>query len=242
MKADEKNSYSTIYDNKETYNRLKITSKDNWCENENYSHLKKGPPSSPIYKRNEFNYVQRVSNDEIIVTDTLRIYCTEDTPTFVSPFSSQSNLSALSVLSFCDDDSNFQDQQRYPYGKRTNSQESSGGSNPNSDSSDNDYSYDEDTPHLHRIDVSPFDSQINLANLSLLCIEEENEDEDEEEEKEKQGKTINETGKLKKCDSYPDDENENCDFSEAERRVFEECVNSGVSKLTRRILHVNGDN
>lgn len=79
-----------------------------------------------------------------------------------------------------------------------------------------------------RIDVSPFDSQLNLDSLALLCIEEE--DEDEEEAEEKVAKN-NETDKPLKGDYRTDDTYEE---SEEDHKVLEDCIKSGVRKVTRQ--------
>ena len=176
---------------------------------------------------------QNSEGDEIITFDTIRIYCTEDTPTFVSPYGSQSNLSTLSRLSFSDENLNFSES--CPQQSRTYYEEEQRlDCYSSDDASASEYSDADENDR--RIDVSPFDSQLNLVNFSLLCIDEEDEDLEPE-------ITSNETDDDKlayKSDSCSKDLNsykrlsyENSDISDEDRQVLEECIKSGVSKLTR---------
>ncbi|XP_003425655.1 adenomatous polyposis coli protein isoform X1 [Nasonia vitripennis] len=242
---EEENDYMPAYANKEPQqnNRYRESFKDPWYDDslktDNRNHSNRQLSRSPVMKRNcDVSSNQRLDVDEIIALDTMRIYCTEDTPTYVSPYGSQSNLSALSVLSISDGEEfyganfNYEDEQPMRTFYRAE-RSSSPAYDYNSVASSDDYSEEDD----RRIDVSPFDSQMNLNSFSLLCIEEESEEEDEEEE------ASNETDKSARDDSGADDKEanaykrlsyENSDYSDEDQQVLEEFVKLGMSKVTRR--------
>ncbi|XP_011499454.1 PREDICTED: uncharacterized protein LOC105363459 [Ceratosolen solmsi marchali] len=256
---EDDNEYTTFVNKDEQNNIYRDSLKYPWYENElknndrNHLHSSLSGPVA-LNGDNKVDSLQRLNAEDLTNTDTIRVYCTENTPTFVSPFGSQSNLSALSMLSVSDENlgysANFEEdeQQRSFYDdERPDGRLDPYGTDASSDfSEDNDKCYDDEGATgntSRRIDVSPFDSQMNLANFSLLCIQEENEEEEEEEEQ-----VNNETEKSTKIDHYAEDDSaykrllpENSDYSDEESKVLEECIKSGVSKLTRRINTSDND-
>lgn len=243
VNEEEENVYMPAHVNKEPQiNRYRESLKDPWyddslkTDNRNYSNRQLS--RSPVMKRNsDVSSNQRFDVDEIIALDTMRIYCTEDTPTYVSPYGSQSNLSALSVLSMSDEEdfygANFDHEDEQSRRSFYRAERSSSPADDYNSVASSDYSDEDD----RRIDVSPFDSQMNLNSFSLLCIQEESEEEYEEE------KASNETDKSARDDSCAYDEeanaykrlsHENSDYSDEDRHVLEEFIKLGVSKVTRR--------
>ncbi|XP_014209190.1 adenomatous polyposis coli homolog [Copidosoma floridanum] len=256
---NESYDYTTCYLNKEVNdNRHRDSSNEMWYhENDLKNEANNHRPSakSPIWKHNGNDdiiyHLQKVHKvPEIVFVDTVHTYYTEDTPVFVSPYGSESNLSGLSSLSISDDDFGYdfiRDERslrspRVEEAERSNSRADSYGSEEDSSESE-DEDKNSSVVARRRIDVSPFESQMNL-NFSLLCIEEEDE-EAAERETEAEERTNNETDKSYREESAASDDyyrrlsrNSDCsdDDDEEERQVLEQCIKSGVSKVTRRSL------
>ena len=267
MNVESRNyNYPPVYaDNRLQGIRYKSPPKNHSYDDEYRNQSNRAPARSPVSTHNSDTYSPRkIEYEEIMPSDSVRIYCTENTPTFVSPYGSQSNLSALSMISMSDenlaysinyrdhnvneDDSDTDDdedlERRTFYEKEgSESRVDAYGTDASSDLSEDDGEDCDD----RRIDVSPFDSQLNLTSFSLLCIKEESEEEDEEEmqsKREEMGEeeTNNETDKsASREDSCAEDENAYKRLSDDfdDDNVLAECIKSGVSKFTRRREYSN---
>jgi hypothetical protein len=258
--SEDGNEYVAYVNKDEQKNIYEDSVKYPWYEDElrnNNRNHSNSAISSPISNCNDkIASLQRLDADVFMDMDTVRVYYTEDTPTFASPFGSQSNLSALSMLSVSDENlgcsANLEEEEDEQHqGSFYDEERLSGrldpyGTDASSDfSEDNDKCYDDEAASCNasrRIDVSPFDSQMNLANFSLLCIQEENE-EDEVEllARKEQQRLHDETDKSTKDGHYVEDDNaykrpsrDNSDYSDEDSKVLEECIKSGVSKIARR--------
>ncbi|KAJ8676532.1 hypothetical protein QAD02_012319 [Eretmocerus hayati] len=195
------------------------------------------------------------SEDQIKICDSTQIYHTENTPTYISPCGSLSNLSALSILSGPEENFRSEQFRLAREQERIDSQDGSYCSDEEKLSSDvyeeneEDGAYEIEEESQHRIDVSPFDSQTNLANFSLLSIEEENEDEEEENDNADDNDEVK-AEPIKKSLNYKTDDVARVHderiyerFSQIsldyvdEQAVLEECIKTGASRFARQKFH-----
>ncbi|XP_058807102.1 adenomatous polyposis coli homolog isoform X2 [Phymastichus coffea] len=234
INLEDKNIGQFVYVNKESPHKrsrdsLKDPWRDNRVKNNNQNYLNESLSSSLVTRRQcEFIFSTKPDIDEIITVDSTRIYCTEDTPTFISPFGSQSNLSALSMLSISDENLAYYANSEDDESPRTFYSEGRSSGQLNDYDTDSSASLSEDDFKGcvdKRIDVSPFDSQVNLDSLALLRIEEEDEEDEEE------VATSKETDKLTRDDYRAEDIYEE---SEEDHKVLEDCIKSGLRKVTRK--------
>ncbi|KAL7306870.1 hypothetical protein TKK_0001030 [Trichogramma kaykai] len=219
--------------------------KESWysndLNNENRNRFNNQPQTKTALEK-RFSIPQKIEPDEV------RIYCTEDTPTYISPFGSESNLSALSIMSYSDENvdehANIFDQRQQQHQISDEEEPAIGVYDSDEIISPNGSVYSEGEDNDRRIDVSPFDSQLNLVNFSLLRIEEE--DENEEEEKEEVTVkvdhlnsndkifNVNNGNRYDRFSPASDAISGENELSDEDQKVLEECIKSGVSKLTSK--------
>lgn len=176
-----------------------------------------------IYRQSLSNHRQQQQQripDDIVQIDTTHTYYTENTPTYISRCGSQSNLSQLSIFSNADSES----QSPQVLGV---SEASSNCSEEEEEESRRD---DGQMQRRRRIDVSPFDSQLNLAHQ--LRVNEDCSSEEEELGKNETDSPRNyyETNNSEAASSIYDIS----DSSEEDEIALEECIRSGFSRVTRR--------